>query len=189
MGVGRSGHLHARALEALPRDLGAPVEIPLAFEADEAGTYTLVWDLAEMPEDWAVSLRDNRTGSTLDLRQSAQYVIHTRSEDSRRLTLTVAPGAASRTEPEGDVFALSAPAPNPATDEARAWVRVGSVQPITAVLYDALGRRVATVFEGEATPSAPVLLQVRASGLAAGVYMLRVEGDDHAASHRITVVR
>lgn len=88
-----------------------------------------------------------------------------------------------------EVFTLSATYPNPASGDAVAVLEVARTQPVSAVLFDALGKRVATVHEGTVAAGVPLRLRVAGEGLAAGTYVLRVEGSDFTTSRRLTLLR
>ena len=84
---------------------------------------------------------------------------------------------------------LSAPVPNPTRDGARLTLTVDAAQPVTAALYDTLGRRVATLFDGPAAPDAPIVLTVDGSGLPSGVYVVRARGASFDLSQSLTLAR
>lgn len=90
--------------------------------------------------------------------------------------------------PESGV-AFTSVGPNPAQGEV--WVRVAAAAPQRAriSIVDALGRDVATLFDGVLSPGAPVGLRLDAARLAAGVYVLRARADAGDARRLITVVR
>ncbi len=81
-------------------------------------------------------------------------------------------------------FALSAPAPNPASGDVRLTLTTAAPQAVRAVLVDALGREVAVVFD--ATADGRTELLVRRGALPAGTYILRVAGAQAATSQTIT---
>jgi len=60
-------------------------------------------------------------------------------------------------------------------------------QRVTASVVDRLGRRVAVIFDG--TVSGSQTLVVDRNGLAAGAYVVRVEGETFAASRPLSIVR
>lgn len=80
-------------------------------------------------------------------------------------------------------------APNPLGARATATFAVREAQPVTVSLYDVMGRRVRTLFEGEALPGAKVAVAVDGAGLAAGVYVIVLQGTTVRATHQLTVVR
>jgi hypothetical protein len=84
---------------------------------------------------------------------------------------------------------LTAVRPNPFTESAAFTLAVRDAGTVSISLFDALGRRVASVFDGELTSGAAHAFSVDGRALAAGAYVLRVEGDGFAESRRITLVR
>ena len=86
-------------------------------------------------------------------------------------------------------YALSAPYPNPTADGARLTLRVDAAQHVTAELFDAAGRRLATVFDGAVTPGGTVELEVRRGRLPAGVYLVRARGERFETSRRLVLAR
>ncbi|HLA64519.1 MAG TPA: choice-of-anchor B family protein [Rhodothermales bacterium] len=84
-------------------------------------------------------------------------------------------------------FALTAPAPNPTTGVARVELTLTRTQSVRAEAFDALGRRVAVVFDGPVAAGAPAALTFDATALPAGPYLLRITGEAFVASRRVTV--
>jgi choice-of-anchor B domain-containing protein len=92
--------------------------------------------------------------------------------------------------PSGDVaVGLSAPAPNPTRDRSTLTLTVDRAQRVRAEAFDALGRRVAMVFDGAVAAGSRTTLVIEAGALPAGVYVLRVTGETFATSARLSVVR
>ncbi|HLA63733.1 MAG TPA: choice-of-anchor B family protein, partial [Rhodothermales bacterium] len=69
-------------------------------------------------------------------------------------------------------FSLSQPAPSPTRDATRLTLSVGRAEHVRAEALDALGRRVAVLFDGTATASAPTTLTFETAGLPAGPYLV-----------------
>jgi choice-of-anchor B domain-containing protein len=86
-------------------------------------------------------------------------------------------------------FVLSAPVPNPTNSESVLVLTVGEAQQVRAVAYDALGRRVANVFDGTVTAGVATRLTFQAGSLQPGAYILRVEGESFSTTSRLTVTR
>ncbi|HHP7239799.1 T9SS type A sorting domain-containing protein, partial [Longibacter sp.] len=86
-------------------------------------------------------------------------------------------------------YTISSMAPNPVSARGSATLQVADAQTVTAELYDLLGRRVQTVFDGPLTSQSPTELTVDAATLPSGVYFLRVRGDQFQATQRFVVVR
>ena len=81
---------------------------------------------------------------------------------------------------------LAVVGPNPTGD--RALVRFAAEGPARLTLHDALGRRVAVLYEG-AGAGAPREAEVDVSGLAPGVYVVRLEAGGAVEARELTVVR
>lgn len=106
-----------------------------------------------------------------------------------RTELTGGPCVTVANEPEATAgFALSAVSPNPARGTATLTLRAAREQRVTAEVFDLLGRRVTTLFEGPAT-TAPLALTLDARRLRTGFYIVRVRGEHFIAARRVTVVR
>lgn len=84
-------------------------------------------------------------------------------------------------------YALSAAWPNPTAGRAALALSVDRPQRVTASVVDRLGRRVAVIFDG--TVSGSQTLIVDHNDLAAGAYVVRVEGETFAASRPLSIVR
>ena len=97
--------------------------------------------------------------------------------------------SASGDVPTGSDVRLSEPRPNPTSDGARLTLRVDVAQTVRAELFDVAGRRVASVYDGAASPGAEVTLSVSGTGLPAGVYVVRVVGETFQASRRLVLTR
>ena len=84
---------------------------------------------------------------------------------------------------------LSAPAPNPARGSATLEFGVKEATEVTVSVYNVLGQRVETLYQG--TPQAEQLRDVTldASSLSSGVYFVRMKADGQTTTQRLTVVR
>jgi hypothetical protein len=79
--------------------------------------------------------------------------------------------------------------PNPAHEEATIVVLSRQEREVTVSLFDATGRQVRILHDGIVGAGDPLSLTLDTRGLASGVYLVRATGDDHMASHRLTIVR
>lgn len=84
---------------------------------------------------------------------------------------------------------LTAVRPNPFEASASFTLAVRDAGTVSVALFDALGRRVATIFDGELAAGTAHAFAVDGTNLASGAYVLRVEGDGFAESRRITLLR
>ena len=92
--------------------------------------------------------------------------------------------------PVADATMTMLPArPNPAVGRATVAFTVAEAGVATVELYNVLGQRVLTAFDGTAAPGAAVEAALDVSALAAGVYLVRLESAGETAVQRITVVR
>ena len=86
-------------------------------------------------------------------------------------------------------FVLEGAYPNPFNPEARFRFAVREAVPVRVELYDALGRRVATLYEG--TPTAGQMEEVRidGSGLPSGSYFVRLVGEGISATRKVVLLK
>ena len=104
-------------------------------------------------------------------------------------------GSASHSEivevnvPLGRAFEVTAPHPNPASTQAQFTIRVRDAQPVTATLYDAVGRRVKILYKGQVSPGRPEQITVGGSTLPSGRYLIRIEGRSFAVTRDLSLVR
>ncbi|PEN06169.1 hypothetical protein CRI93_10090, partial [Longimonas halophila] len=88
-----------------------------------------------------------------------------------------------------DDMALTPVAPNPVRGQGTVELTVRETQSVTATVYDALGRRVRTLHDGEIAGQRPETLTIDTATLASGTYFLRVQGEDAMQTTRFVVVR
>ena len=88
----------------------------------------------------------------------------------------------------GEVALDFAAYPNPTSGDATVRFSLSSAQDAQVALYDVLGRQVAVVAEG-AFGAGETTATVATSGLPAGVYVVRLEGEGFSATQQLSVVR
>ena len=108
-------------------------------------------------------------------------------EQGYNVTFPVSNEVAEAAEAAGVL--LTEPAPNPFNGLTTFDVLVDAPQAVTVEVFDAVGRRVATLFDGEMTAGQRFPVALAADGLRSGVYVVRVTGATVTASRRVTVVR
>ncbi len=84
---------------------------------------------------------------------------------------------------------LSAPSPHPARAAARLTLVARETRPATVEAFDALGRRVAVLFDGVTTGGEPVPLTLDAAGLPPGLYLVRAHTAGATATQRVVLRR
>lgn len=86
-------------------------------------------------------------------------------------------------------YRLMPPSPHPIRSASTLSLITQASQPVRVELYDLLGRRVATLFDGEITGGRQQEIQLDSDGLANGMYFIRATGEHFRATERVTVVR
>ncbi|MEL6616939.1 MAG: T9SS type A sorting domain-containing protein, partial [Bacteroidota bacterium] len=192
--------LHAEALQA-----GAPGR----------SDATLAWESMDVPSGWSATLLDRRTGQTYDLTASGEMALTLAPEDaltasdadlvaskadrlvpptpralhalgSARFVVTLTPEA--RADGGAGLRAEVGPlAPNPSRGDAHLSIALPASGEVKVDVFDALGRRVATVHDGPLAAGTS-RVRINVSSLAPGAYVVRTSGAV-VGSRRFTVVR
>lgn len=84
---------------------------------------------------------------------------------------------------------LSAPAPNPASGPVRISFSVREAGQTALHLYNALGKRVATLYREGAPARGRQTVRLNAAALPSGLYFLRLTTDGRTRTRTLTVVR
>ena len=100
----------------------------------------------------------------------------------------VADGAAASAEAAPEVLTLAPVRPNPSRGRAAVRVGVPAAGPVSVSVFDAVGRRVAALSDGERAAGWHAV-PVESSGWAPGVYVVRVMAGGEVATRTLTVVR
>ena len=86
-------------------------------------------------------------------------------------------------------YLLSAPYPNPFNPQTNFTLEVAEHQSVRIAVYDALGREVATLFNGTLTAGTEHAFVIDGAGLPSGVYMVRATGEQFTAVRRVTLMK
>ena len=103
-------------------------------------------------------------------------------------TFTLLSATSGEATPDDAVFALDAPAPNPATDRTAFTLRLDRAQTVRVDVFDLLGRRIQTLHSGGLAAGAHSLT-LDTSRLQGGLYVVRARGASAQATRRLTVLR
>jgi hypothetical protein len=101
------------------------------------------------------------------------------------------PKTTTSTPPEGgagESFVVRSSHPNPLVDVATIEISLARSEHVSMGVYDLKGRRVATLLESR-LPSGTHAVRWDASGVAAGVYVVRALSESASGALRVTVVR
>ncbi len=151
------------------------------------------------------------TGQTVDLRTAESYTFEqtataarpdtddliaatttaaqAKASDAPRFVLHVTTGRTTAGEGEAITeFALAAPAPNPTSATATISFDVPTATDVNVFVYDLLGRRVATLAQGQ-TAAGRHSVRLDAGAFAPGVYVVRMSAGTFTATRRVTIVR
>ena len=86
-------------------------------------------------------------------------------------------------------YRLTAPYPNPVRGRARLGVMVARSQQVRVEVFDALGRRVAVLFEGALASGSSRSLSWDSGRVPSGLYVVRAVGETFTAARTLTVVQ
>jgi hypothetical protein len=86
-------------------------------------------------------------------------------------------------------LSLSAVRPLPLRGSGVLHLAVDRDQQVEVVLVDVAGRRVASIYEGIALAAQPLVLNVDARRLDAGVYFVHATGASESARERVVILR
>jgi len=93
------------------------------------------------------------------------------------------------TAPRPTSALLTPPAPNPTAGRATFSLRLQATEAVTVEVLDALGRRVAVLYDGPLAAGIDHAFGVDGAALPAGVYVVRLVGETARQSRRVTVAR
>jgi hypothetical protein len=88
-----------------------------------------------------------------------------------------------------DEFVLEPAYPNPFNPSTTVRFAVAQEQAVRVVLYDATGKSVRSLYEGTVGSNDMQTVNISGTGLATGVYMLRVEGDRFVTGQEIVFLK
>jgi hypothetical protein len=190
-------------LDARPFAAG---EVPLALDVRGAArTMTLRWDASALPAGPPVVLVDLATGAETDVRTRSSYAFDVApraalSEDdvlgageladpagaTDRFVLRI--GAALADAEAVEALELTSVAPNPSSSTARVSFAVPASGRARVSVVDVRGREVAVLVDG-VVGAGRHEAALDASGLAAGVYLVRLEAEGQVVTRQAAVVR
>ena len=90
---------------------------------------------------------------------------------------------------EAEPYTLSAAYPNPFRTRTQFDLRVKKSQRVSVEVYNLLGQRVRTLFEGRLRADDKRTFTFEAGSLPSGLYLYRIEGETFTAARRVTLVR
>ncbi|MFB6247110.1 MAG: T9SS type A sorting domain-containing protein [Salinibacter sp.] len=129
-----------------------------------------------------------RQSATIAVNQSTSYYFAIRAVDDAEI---VSPLVATDRDvtPVAALRVTTPPSPNPTRERTTLRFVVEQPQAVRAALYDALGRRVTVLLDKEVPAFRRQRITADVSGLASGVYFLRIRGETAARTERVSVVK
>ena len=88
-----------------------------------------------------------------------------------------------------EALRLTPPVPNPVSGQAMASFAVREATEAQVVMYDVLGQRVRTLYDGTPQAGQSKTLTFDVTGLSSGVYILQLRAEGRTQTQRLTVVR
>ncbi len=182
------------------REQRARLQWTTASETNNAGFYVQTQALSEDSTTTASAWTDLgfvEGRGTTDTPQSYQFETDEMEYGAHafRLRQVDTDGTETTTEPVtvevqlDQTYAIESPYPNPSRQQASLPVTVRETQRVQVILYDMLGRRIATVHDGEMRGQDTQTIRLNTGQLASGTYFVRVRGEGFVATERVTVVR
>jgi len=192
-----------------------PFEISLALQTSASGTTHRIskGDL-NIPEGWEVSLHDSELDLTTDLDEEYVFTMNTakvktqdvasppslesifqsakQKSSGSRFMLTVSPSQAVSNEPVIDLpteVELGQNYPNPFNPTTTIAYGVPNTGKVTLEVFDILGRKVATLLNGENKTAGRYTLQFNASNLASGMYIYRLRAGNVVMIKKLTLIK
>lgn len=181
---------------------------PMAAASSDDGSVMAFASMGTENNDWPEVMVFNRSAKlideidfpgsafSVDVSADGQYVVAgAKSAHANvpslggRIQLLELMTVADEATPEALADVLSAPSPNPASGRSTFTIAVERGQHVAVEVFDVMGRRVQTVYEGNLAAGMSETLTLDASALPTGVYVVRATGEDFRRTQRVTVVR
>jgi len=196
-----------------PEDMALPVELAGFSGQANSGTARITWQTASETNNagFEVQQKESESGSwkqvgyveskaeggTTTEARSYEYTVSDLPVGTHKFRLRQVDldGSASLTDPVSvkirmeDSVTLTSPAPNPTSGSTTLSFAVKEKAETTITLYNTLGQRVATVYEGIPQAGERQNIQLDVSGLSSGMYMIRLQMSDETRMEKMTVVR
>lgn len=185
-----------------------PVELSSFNAVRDGQDAVLQWATASETNNSGFSVQQLRNGTFQEIafvngagttNQAQQYTHRVRELDAGTYTFrleqvdfdgTATPSPSVEVSiPLATSFALMAAYPNPFQTTATLSLEVRETQEVSVALYNILGQRVRSLFDGTVRAGTPQSLTIDGSDLPSGVYVYRVQGRTFSATRQVTHVK
>ncbi|CAN5483444.1 hypothetical protein BH23BAC4_BH23BAC4_11670 [soil metagenome] len=123
-------------------------------------------------------------GLTVPSLEPGRYTIRLRQVDFDGTNIVV--GSLEVAVQVDGTHLIASASPNPFVESTRFSLSVSSAQHVTVNVFDTLGRRVATLFDGVMEADLATQIAVTGADLPAGVYFIRAQGETFGETLRVT---
>jgi len=196
---------------ALPRDLTAPIKIPLTFEGGDRKQLSFRWsDLEALPEQWKLTLIDRENNREVDLRRNSYYqfdisnssqeaagqeesqtkLLRKQGEANRsRFVLSIDPGKETPQISQSDNSVQLKPNyPNPFNPQTTIPYVLTEETEVKLTIWNMIGQKVATLVDGVvvAGEHKPTW---NASNMPSGIYIARFEVNGEVFTRKMTLIK
>ncbi len=192
------------------------IEIPLELISTEEGTHTFSIEDVNVPEDWEIELYDGETAISSNLKEAyvftvtqskakaaqslntvpsiASVVSKNKSKEatSTRFVLKIKPTQAVASELMSNLpqeVELKQNYPNPFNPSTTIAFGVPSTSKVHLEVFDVLGRKVATLINGESIVAGRYQIQFDAKHLASGMYIYRLQAGNLVVTKKLTLIK
>ncbi|MEX0723464.1 MAG: FG-GAP-like repeat-containing protein [Gracilimonas sp.] len=209
--------LDINALPAeLEESVSLPLDID---GSDLNGEFELSWNLKALPEDWRFTLQDNESGEEFDLREQSAIsfqlsassqqkkeggdlnpshmvmkpkVMKAKSTEQARFTLNIISAQAVNNEQMADLpqqVELQQNYPNPFNPTTTIQYGVPEAGEVSLEVFDMLGRKVATLINGENKSAGRHTVQFDAARFSSGMYIYRLKAANTVITKKLTLIK
>ena len=192
----------------LPDGSPLPVELESFSAVRDGQDAVLQWATASETNNSGFSVQQRRAGTFQEIafvngagttNQRQQYTHRVRDLDAGTYTFrleqidfdgTTTPSSSVEVSiPLAQSFALTAAYPNPFRNTARFALEVQETQDVSVTLYNMLGQRIRSVFDGTVRAGTPQALVIDGNNLSSGVYVYRIKGRTFSTTRQIALVK
>ncbi|MEX0609572.1 MAG: T9SS type A sorting domain-containing protein [Balneolaceae bacterium] len=192
-------------------------EIPVELTTTESGKHSFALKDVNFPESWNVALYDSETGERSALKEPYSVTIHSakaktvEAQDIRsplgivfspnpakskqaasRFILIITPGATVDNEPVNDLpktVDLQQNYPNPFNPSTVINYQLPVSSEVRLEVFDVMGRKVATLIDGESKSAGRYNITFDARHLASGMYIYRLRAGNSVFTKKLTLIK
>lgn len=204
-------HLDINSLPVMEEE----IEIPLVLQTTEAGiSHSITKGDWNLPEGSQLTLHDSELDITTDLSAPYVFTINAgkarqvspqappnlseivnpvkRKQDAPRFVVRISLAQTVDTEPDTDLptsVELMQNYPNPFNPSTTIMFGVPETGKVTLEVFDVMGRKVATLLDGDVRTAGRHSVQFTASQMASGIYIYRLRVGNEVLTKKLTLIK